>query len=86
MIANTQTLPRIPTSLEAKLRDSRKQDDPGGKYHTQNIASVEASYLMALRMARAMGPHAFAEDFPLPAARDVRVMIRNMTLNQTKES
>lgn len=42
---------------------------------------------MALRIARAMGPHAFAEGFPLPTARDVvRVMIGNMTLNQTKGS
>lgn len=40
---------------------------------------------MALRIARPMGPHTFAEDFPLPAPRDiVQVMIRNMTLNQTK--
>ncbi|XP_014389407.1 PREDICTED: LOW QUALITY PROTEIN: protein ZBED8-like [Myotis brandtii] len=50
--------------------------DTGGKYHKQNVAAVEASYLVAPRMARAMKPHNFAEDLMLPAAKDiVRVMI-----------
>ncbi|XP_015685817.1 protein ZBED8-like, partial [Protobothrops mucrosquamatus] len=50
--------------------------DTGGKYHKQNVAAVEASYLVALRIARAMKPHTIAEDLLLPAAKDiVRVMI-----------
>nr|XP_056706361.1 zinc finger BED domain-containing protein 5-like [Euleptes europaea] len=50
--------------------------DTGGKYHKQNVAAVEASYLAALRIARAMKPHTIAEDLLLPAAKDiVRVMI-----------
>ena len=50
--------------------------DTGGKYHQQNVAAVEASYLVALRIARAMKPHTIAEDLLLPAAKDiVRVMI-----------
>ncbi|KAK1336735.1 LOW QUALITY PROTEIN: hypothetical protein QTO34_002770 [Cnephaeus nilssonii] len=49
--------------------------DTGGKYHKQNIAAVEASYLVALRIARAMKPHTIAENLLLPAAEDiVRVM------------
>ncbi|KAK1346651.1 hypothetical protein QTO34_000511 [Cnephaeus nilssonii] len=52
--------------------------DTGGKYHKQNVAAVEASYLVALRIARAMKPHTIAEDLLLPAAKDiVRVMIRD---------
>jgi hypothetical protein len=50
--------------------------DFSGKYHKQNIAAVEASYLVALRIARAMKPHNIAEELLLPAAKDiVRVMI-----------
>lgn len=52
--------------------------DTGGKYYKQNAAAVEleASYLVALRIARAMKPHTIGEDFLLPAAKDiVRVMI-----------
>ncbi|XP_053431246.1 protein ZBED8-like isoform X2 [Nycticebus coucang] len=48
----------------------------GGKYHKENVAAVEASYLVALRIARAMKPHTIAKDLLLPAAKDfVRVMI-----------
>ncbi|XP_048351811.1 protein ZBED8-like [Sphaerodactylus townsendi] len=50
--------------------------DTGGKFHKQNIAAVEASYLVALRIARAMKPHTIAKDLLLPGAKDiVRVMI-----------
>lgn len=50
--------------------------DTGGKYYKQNAAAVEASYLVALRIARAMKPHTIGEDLLLPAAKDiVRVMI-----------
>ena len=50
--------------------------DSGGKYHKQTIAAVEASYLVALRIARAMKPHTIAEELLLPATKDiVRVMI-----------
>ncbi|XP_048344945.1 protein ZBED8-like isoform X2 [Sphaerodactylus townsendi] len=48
----------------------------GGQFLKQNIAAVEASYLVALRIARAMKPHTITEDLLLPAAKDiVRVMI-----------
>ncbi|XP_077194309.1 uncharacterized protein LOC143837837 [Paroedura picta] len=47
-----------------------------GKYHKQNVAAIEASYVVALRIARAMEPHTTAEDLLLPATKDiVRVMI-----------
>ncbi|XP_040275720.1 protein ZBED8-like [Bufo bufo] len=50
--------------------------DTGGKYYKQNVAAVEASYLVARRIARAMKPHTIGEDLLLPAAKDiVRVMI-----------
>ncbi|KAK1346479.1 hypothetical protein QTO34_000335 [Cnephaeus nilssonii] len=49
--------------------------DTGGKY-LQHVAAVEASYLVALRIARAMKSHTIAEDLLLPAAKDiVQVMI-----------
>uniref|UniRef100_A0A8C5PY01 Uncharacterized protein n=1 Tax=Leptobrachium leishanense TaxID=445787 RepID=A0A8C5PY01_9ANUR len=42
----------------------------------QNVATIEASYLVARRIARAMKPHTIGEDLLLPAAKDiVRVMI-----------
>ncbi|BFZ03436.1 hypothetical protein BsWGS_06475 [Bradybaena similaris] len=59
-----------------RLKNARL--DTGGKYHKQNVSAVEASfsYLVALRIARAMKPHTIAEDLLLPAAKDiVRVMI-----------
>ncbi|XP_070275267.1 SCAN domain-containing protein 3-like [Myotis yumanensis] len=50
--------------------------DTGGKYHKQNVAAIEASYLLALRNARAMKPHTIAENLLLPVAKGiVRVMI-----------
>ncbi|XP_039213888.1 zinc finger BED domain-containing protein 5-like [Crotalus tigris] len=50
--------------------------DTGGKYHKQNIAAIEASYVVTLRIARAMKPHTIAEELLLPAAKDiVRLMI-----------
>ncbi|XP_034288737.2 protein FAM200B [Pantherophis guttatus] len=50
--------------------------DTCGKYYKQNEAAVEASYLVAHRIAKAMKPHTIAEDLLLPVAKDiVRVMI-----------
>ncbi|XP_075833987.1 protein FAM200C-like isoform X1 [Microtus pennsylvanicus] len=50
--------------------------DTGSKYPKQNVIAVEFSYLVALRIARTMKPHSFAEDLLLPAAKDsVRVLI-----------
>ncbi|XP_015677944.1 SCAN domain-containing protein 3-like [Protobothrops mucrosquamatus] len=50
--------------------------DTDSKYHKQNVVAVEASYLVAFRIARAMKPHTIAEDLLLPVAKDiVRVMI-----------
>ncbi|KAK1336381.1 hypothetical protein QTO34_004187 [Cnephaeus nilssonii] len=49
----------------------KARPDTGGKYHKQNVAAVEASYLVALRIARAMKPHTIAEDLLLPVAKDI---------------
>ncbi|XP_039180852.1 zinc finger BED domain-containing protein 5-like isoform X2 [Crotalus tigris] len=50
--------------------------DTGVKYHKQNVTAIEASYLVALRIARAMKPHTIAEDLLLPAFKViVRVII-----------
>ena len=35
--------------------------DAGGKYHKQNTAVIEASYLVALRIKLAMNPHTIVE-------------------------
>ena len=35
--------------------------DFGGKYQQQNMAAIEASYLVALRIAKAKKPHTIAE-------------------------
>ncbi|XP_036027915.1 protein ZBED8-like [Onychomys torridus] len=62
----------------------RARPDTGGvKYPRQNVIAVEASYLVALRIARTMKPHTFAEDLLLPAAKDgVRVMIGDEFVTQ----
>ncbi|XP_075420983.1 B-cell CLL/lymphoma 7 protein family member B isoform X1 [Tenrec ecaudatus] len=59
--------------------DGLKKDrhDTGGKYHKQNVAAIEAAYLVALRIARAVKPHTIAEDLLLPVAKDIRVMVRD---------
>ena len=50
--------------------------DFGGKYQQQNMAAIEASYLVALRIAKAKKPHTIAEELLLPATKDiVRVML-----------
>ncbi|XP_015421155.1 PREDICTED: zinc finger BED domain-containing protein 5-like [Myotis davidii] len=45
--------------------------DTGGKYHEQNVAAVEASYLVTLKIDRGMKPHTIAEDLLLPVAKDI---------------
>ena len=48
----------------------------GGKYQQQNMAAIEASYLVALRIAKAKKPHTIAEELLLPATKDiVRAML-----------
>ena len=50
--------------------------DFGGKYQQQNMAAIEASYLVALRIAKAKKPHTIAEELLLPATKDiVRVLL-----------
>ena len=50
--------------------------DFGGKYQQQNMAAIEASYLVALRIAKAKKPHTIAVELLLPATKDiVRVML-----------
>ena len=50
--------------------------DFGGKYQQQSMAAIEASYLVALKIAKAMKPHTIAEELLLPATKDiVRVML-----------
>jgi len=44
--------------------------DAGGRYQQQNVAAVEASCLVALRIAKARKPHTIAEDLLLPATKD----------------
>ena len=49
----------------------------GGKYQQQNMAANEASYLVALRIAKAKKPHTIADELLLPSTKDiVRVMLR----------
>ena len=55
---------------------NKSRFDFGGKYQQQNMAAVEASYLVAPRIAKAMKPHTIAEELLLPATKDiVRVML-----------
>ena len=57
---------------------SRKTDlIPGpGKYQQQNVAAVEASYSVALRIAKAKKTPTIDENVLLPATKDiVRVML-----------
>ena len=50
--------------------------DFGGKYQQHNMAAIEDSYLVALRIAKAKKPHTIDEVLLLPATKDiVRVML-----------
>jgi hypothetical protein len=45
---------------------------------TKNYAAVEASYLLAQRIAKVEKPHTIAEELTLPCAKDiVSVVMRN---------
>ena len=45
--------------------------DAGERYQQQNVAAVEASYLVALRIAKAKKPHTIADDLLLPSNKDI---------------
>ena len=45
--------------------------DFGGKYQQQNMAAIETSYLVALRIAKAKKPHTIAKELLLPATKDI---------------
>lgn len=55
----------------------------GGRYHKQNVVAVEASYVVALRLVRAVNCHTIGEDLLLPVAKDiVRVIIGDEFVTQ----
>nr|XP_021512928.1 protein ZBED8-like [Meriones unguiculatus] len=61
----------------------KARPDTGGKCHRQNAVAVEASYLVALRIARTMKPHTFAEHLLFPVAKDsVQVMVGDESVTQ----
>lgn len=57
------------TSYFRSNADRLKKARLDTKYRKENITAIEASYLVALRIARAMKPHTIAEDLLLPAAK-----------------
>ena len=66
---------------------SKNSLDFGGKYQQQNMAAIEASYLVALRIAKAKTPHTIAEcksELLLPATKDiVQVMLGAEYVNKS---
>ena len=57
--------------------------DFGHKLEQQNMAAIEASYLVALRIAKAKKPHTIADELLLPATKDiVRVILGAECVNK----
>ena len=50
--------------------------DASGSFHNRNLAAIEASYTVALKIAQAKKPHTIAENLIFPCTKDiVRLMI-----------
>ncbi|XP_060629099.2 protein FAM200C-like [Anolis sagrei] len=54
-----------PTTMDCVEKKFRK------RRHNEDVAAIEASYVVSLRIARAMAPHTIAEDLMLPVAKDI---------------
>ena len=54
---HTFSFSRMSSILRTKLMASKSRLDFGGKYQQQNMAVIEAAFLVALRIAKAKKPH-----------------------------